>query len=357
MLATAAGTADAIASIGRALPDLILVSRDLGGADGLQLLCELRSRHPQIERVLVMERGSGAQVRRAIAEADLAFVVRRPWHPESLRQSVRDVLAGGRRPRGSWTVIPTEAGLVPPPRPRPFGRLHGSTRHIDSLSRALLTRLNSCEHETEILRLLHVELAPVCRLRRWLWIGEKPFRSIRIAGRPPARVEVASTRLDAQEWNELQRLRCHLEGGPLGRPDSAVSVLGESVLGITLFLGSHGRLFGLTWADEDDLHEIERLIPLLRELRPGLQNALARVREAETRDLEARELARRVSDDLRGPAGALVHAVDRLRREAQRSGMPSVWLEQVSAESRRVAEAVAHLENELIAEPVHRVAS
>ena len=352
-LATAVGIADAIDSIERSRPALILVSRDLGGEDGLELLRQLQSSHPQIERVLVMERGNGADIRRAIAEADLAFVIRKPWHPESLRQTVSDVLAAGRRQPNSWTALPMEAGLVAAAGSIP-SMARRSARRLEPLSHALLTRLNSCERETEILRLLHAELARSWRLRRWLWVGEKPFRSIRIDGQPTTRVEVAESRLDAEEWRQLERLRSRLDGNPLDRSSSASSGLAEAVVGITVFLGSHGRLFGLAWADP---HDADQLIPLLGALRPGLQNALHRVRDAETRVLEARALARRVSDDLRGPAGALVHAVDRLRREAERSGVPSVWLEQVSAESRRVEEAVSHVERELIPDPVRRVAS
>jgi CheY-like chemotaxis protein len=352
-LATVDGLADALDSIRASQPALILVSRDLRGEDGLELLRRLQSSHPEIERVLVMEGGSGEDVRRAIVGADLAFVVRKPWHPESLRQTVSDILAAGRRPQSFWRTLPAGAGLGPSPRSTSFASGQPSGR-IHSLAHALLTRLNSCERETEILRLLHVGLGSVCRLRRWLWVGEKPFRSIRIGGRSPSRVEVAECRLDGEEWDELERLRRRLDENPLGRSGAAGSGRGDTVLGITVFLGTHGRLFGLAWADPRDA---DQLLRLLRELQPGLQNALYRVLEAESRAQAARRLARRVSDDLRGPAGVLVHAVDRLRLEAERSGVPSVWLEQVSAESHRVMEAVAHFESELIVEPVHRVAS
>ena len=352
-VATAGGITNAVDSIGRWQPALLLVARDLGGEDGLEFLRQLQSSHPQIERVLVMDRANGSDVRRAIAGADLAFVVRKPWHPESLRQTVSDVLAAGRRQPRSWSVLPANARLAAASGPDSSASWR-SPRRIESLSHTLLTRLNACESETEILRLLHVELATVWRLRRWLWVGEKPFRSIRIGGQPSGQVEIAERWLDAGEWNQLERLRRHLDDSPLDRSHSSALGLGESVVGMTVFLGSHGRLFGLAWADR---YDADRLIPLLREIQPGLQNALRRVRDAESRAVAASQLARRVSEDLRGPAGALAHAVDRLRREAERSGVPSVLLEQVSAESRRVVEAVAHCESELIAEPVHRVAS
>lgn len=352
-LATADGIVAALDSIRISEPALILVSRDLRGEDGLELLRRLQSSHPQIERVLVVEGESGGDIRRAIAEADLAFVVRKPWHPESLRQTVSDVLASGRRPQESWRTLPAGVGLARSPRSTYFASGQSSGR-IHSLSRALLTRLNSCERETEILRLLHVELGSVWGLRRWLWVGEKPFRSIRIGGQSPHRVEVAESRLDAAEWNELERLHRRFDGNPLDRSAAAGCGRGDAVLGMTVFLGTHGRLFGLAWADP---RNVDLLIPLLGELQPGLRNALQRVLDAESRAQAARRLARRVSDDLRGPAGALAHAVDRLRREAERSGAPSVWLEQVSAESRRVVEAVAHFESELNMDSVHRVAS
>ncbi len=352
-VATAGGIANAVDSIGRWQPALLFVDRDLGGEDGLEFLCRLRRSHPQIERVLVMDRASGSDVRRAIAGGDLAFVVRKPWHPESLRQTVSDVLAAGRSQSNSCSALPANARLAAAPEPD-VSASWLSPRRIESVSQALLTRLNACESEPEILSLLDAELTAVWRLRRWLWVGEEPFRSIRIGGHPSAPAEMAESWFDAGEWNQLERLRRRAVDSLLDRSDASGVELGDSIVGMTVLLGPHGRLFGLAWVDRDDA---DRLIRSLRVLRPGLQNALRRVRDAESRAVAARQLARRVSEDLRGPAGALAHAVALLRREAERSGVPSVWLEQVSSESRRVVEAIAHCESELIGEPVHRVAS
>lgn len=365
VLAIADGIPGALESIRRAPPALILVSRELGEEDGLTFLRQLRGSHPRIERVLVTERGNGAEIRRAITQADLAFVVRKPWHPESLRQTVHDFLAAGARDASRWRTLPaspptdtdtaTAAGLVRPlPVRADAAASWRAVRPLESLSRDLLTRLNSCERETEILRLLHVELAAVCPLSRWLWVGENPHRAMRISGPPPEGVDLVDTRLDTEQWNALQQIHDRLEGNPLDPLVRAGREQGESVVGITVLLGCHGRLRGLVWADR---RAVDFLTPILRELQPGLQNALCRVRDTESRARAASWLARRVAEDLRGPAGALAHAVERLRREAEHSGNPSVWLEQLSAESRRVVEAVAHFERDLISERMHGVAS
>lgn len=68
---------------------------------------------------------------------------------------------------------------------------------------------------------------------------------------------------------------------------------------------------------------------------------------AEARAIAAHSLAKRVSEELRTPVGALTHAIDRLRGEVERAGMSTEWVDRVSSESERVVRVVEHLESEM----------
>jgi signal transduction histidine kinase len=80
--------------------------------------------------------------------------------------------------------------------------------------------------------------------------------------------------------------------------------------------------------------------------------AFERIREAHQRAAAARDLARRVSEELRTPVGALSHAIDRLRGEAERAGISIEWMDRVSSESERVVRVVEHFEGEMLADQV-----
>ncbi len=86
---------------------------------------------------------------------------------------------------------------------------------------------------------------------------------------------------------------------------------------------------------------------VFRALQPGLQLTLQRIRAAERRARAASRLAETVSEELRTPIGALAHAVDRLRGEAEREGLSSESVERVCSESARMARAVAQVEGEI----------
>ncbi|HEB89395.1 MAG TPA: hypothetical protein ENI85_07475 [Deltaproteobacteria bacterium] len=92
-----------------------------------------------------------------------------------------------------------------------------------------------------------------------------------------------------------------------------------------------------------------RLLAILRELQSALEMTFLRICQADERADAARRLATRVSEQLRTPVGALTHAVDQLRGEAERVGLPSEWVERVSSESERVARVVEHLRDEMLA--------
>lgn len=92
------------------------------------------------------------------------------------------------------------------------------------------------------------------------------------------------------------------------------------------------------------------LSTVLRDIQSGLQRAVRQIREAEARALAARRLARRVSEDLRTPVGALSHAIDRLRGEALRAGLSTEWVDRVSSESARLVRVVELFEDEIVAD-------
>lgn len=104
----------------------------------------------------------------------------------------------------------------------------------------------------------------------------------------------------------------------------------------------------LVWVAPD---RCTAVLALLREIQSGLQLAFRRIRDAEARATAARRLARRVSEELRTPVGALSHAIDRLRGEAVRAGMSTEWVDRVSSESQRLARAVELFEDGLFPEP------
>ena len=104
----------------------------------------------------------------------------------------------------------------------------------------------------------------------------------------------------------------------------------------------------MIWADRS---RTASLVSMLRELQMGMQMAFRRIRLAEARALAARRLAKRVSEELRMPVGALTHAIDRLRGEAERVGMQTEWVDRVSSESERVVRVVEHLEGEILTDP------
>lgn len=91
------------------------------------------------------------------------------------------------------------------------------------------------------------------------------------------------------------------------------------------------------------------LVSMLRELQVGLQMAFGRICDAEARAVAAYEPARRVSEELRTPVGALTHAIDRLRGEAERAGLSTEWVDRASSESERVVRVVEHLNDEMFA--------
>ncbi len=100
----------------------------------------------------------------------------------------------------------------------------------------------------------------------------------------------------------------------------------------------------LVWVDRN---LVSGFVNMMQDLQTGLQMAMRRIRDAEARAVSARRLAHRVSEELKTPVGALTHAIDHLRGEAERLGLDSEWVERVTSESQRVVRAMQHVEDEL----------
>jgi len=345
----AASLDDALLHLERIRYALVIVDHDLQETSGLDMLSGLRRSHPEVRRALVTTRDVVESKRRAIESAGLSFILTKPWVPEDLRNNLRDLFGLG----VGFTGWQRPGHPSPGPAPsdtRPEVVLEPN-RHHEVLLRGLLAGLNSCESQNEVLELLHCELVEDFRLVRWLWLDEEANRVRSIEGDWPVeggiRVEALgeaeqSLLSSAQRSHRVTRLE---EIVAAGRGES------ETVCTVSLPIRISGRraMTALVWADRGSAPE---LVSLLRELQRGLQMAFERIREAHQRAAAARDLARRVSEELRTPVGALSHAIDRLRGEAERAGISIEWMDRVSSESERVVRVVEHFEGEMLADQV-----
>lgn len=347
----AAGSiAEAEAQLAATSYSIVVVDEDLAGASGLAFLSRLREQHPRVARVLVSGEDGFHFKRHAIRSAGLSVVITKPWRGESLRQTLRSLVAEGPDFTGWDRVFPGASANPSVSANTPVGasEVAGHRRHHELLLRGLLAGLNSCESEEEIFELLHFELAPAFSIDRWIWAHRDAETVAALAGDWPLQSGIAIEALEpeAQAFLEQAR-RCRRVARVDGDAQTAVDRR-EACLGWTLRLAEDASVTGLVWVDRA---RVALLSALLRELLGGLQLAFQRIRGAATRAIAARDLARRVSLELRTPMGALTHAIDRLRGEAERAGLSSEWVDRVSSESERVARAVAHLEGEMLAPP------
>ena len=223
-------------------------------------------------------------------------------------------------------------------------------RRLDLLARGLLGGFNSCESESEIFELLHAELAGALDSQRWLWFDEDRGIAARIVGDWPLESGLRIESLLAEEQMLLAHARrCSRVTRLDARRADASGELAESAwIGFTVKDGGRRLVTALVWVSRG---RCSAMLALLREIQSGLQLAFRRIHDADARALAARRLARRVSEELRTPVGALSHAIDRLRGEAVRAGMSTEWVDRVSSESERLARAVELFEDEIWAEP------
>lgn len=346
---TASSIEDARLRLARRPPALILVDDDLGGgARGLDFLVEVRRSHPAVRRALVLAEDAVPLRRSDLDRASLSFVVAKPWSPVSLRSAVRETL-GAQSAHAAWEhrtrAVPSSGANL-----ARSAQAEDVERRLDLLVRGLLAGLNSCEAEAEVFELLHAELAEALDSQRWLWVDEDRALATRIVGDWPLESGIRFDALTDEEQllleharrcsriTRLDRRRTIARGGS---PDLAC-------IGLAVKDGGRRVITALVWVAPD---RCTAVLTLLREIQAGLQLAFRRILDAEARATAARRLARRVSDELRTPVGALSHAIDRLRGEALRAGMSTEWVDRVSSESERLARVVELFEDEMWAEP------
>ncbi len=328
---------------------LILVEDDLGeGPRGLDFLVEVRRSHPSVRRALVIAEDSEALRRVELESAGLAFLLAKPWNPAFLRSAVRESL-GTQDEFASWEHRMPLAAAGWSVSGRAGGGEDGD-RRLDLLARGLLAGLNSCEAEAEVFELLHAELADSLDSKRWLWVDEDRSLATRIVGDWPLESGIRFESLPAGERALFDHARRSSRITRLDRRRSASE--GESTrsacIGFAVKDGGRRVITALVWVDSD---RCSAVLALLREIHAGLALAFRRIRDAEARALTARRLARRVSEELRTPVGAIAHAIDLLRGEALRAGMSTEWVDRVSSESERLARAVELFDEEIWAEP------
>lgn len=345
---TAASPDEARARLARGGIALVLVDEDLGkGSPGIDFLVQVREQHPDVRRALVLA-GSGSSIARVDLErAAPAFLLAKPWNPAFLRNAIRDSL-GGPLEFASWEQ------RSPIARRRPTRSGSGTSgedvdRRIDLLALGLVAGLNSCESEAEVFELLHAELATACGALRWLWVDEERGCASSIVGDWPLESGIRVAALVREEQRLLEDARrssriTRLDGAQLA---ARADLEAPACVGFALKEGSRRLSTVLVWVPPV---QCAALSTVLRDIQSGLQRAVRRIREAEARALAARRLARRVSEDLRTPVGALSHAIDRLRGEALRAGLSTEWVDRVSSESARLVRVVELFEDEIVAD-------
>ncbi len=336
----------AFGHLARADYALVIADEFLGAVTGLAFLEEVLRRHPRTARVLVTGENRFDRKRDAIERAGLIFVLAKPFRVDGLRRTLLD-LFGRPSDFAGWNgaaVLRTAARSEE-------GQARDESRRYEVLVRGVLAGLNSCATEAEIFELLRVELAGAFGATRWLWIDEERRLATRLTGDAAlaeaveldalAEIDLAC-RAEANRSLRVARLEA---AEPMDRTLHG----SEACLGFGLRVGGERVWTGLVRVQRA---EAAACLRVLRELTRGLQLAVQRVRVARARSMAAHDLARRVSQDLRTPVGALAHAVDLLRGEAERAGLPVEWVDRISSESERVVRVVEHLEGEMLTSPL-----
>ncbi len=326
--------------------DVVIADHQLGGISGFDFLSALHRNHGDTALILVAGSVPGVPSAVSIRKAGISLVLKKPWRAETLRRSLESLIADKSLYR-TWREV------------RPVAATGRGVRHeVESSARrrrdvalhGMLAGLNSCESEEDVYRLLHDEISGLFRVTGWIWA----------CGASESLVAIdCDGGIEAISDHEMldERLRLGLEEA--GR-HHGVSRLDEGMnrrraVGATVLVGWNFDLPGTSGIAISGLAKVEpsdaaALCSLLREMAGGLRLALERILAAQDRSRVASDLARRVSEELRMPIGALSHAIDRLRGEALRLGLSSEWVDRVRSESERVARAVEHLEGQMVPE-------
>lgn len=88
----AADAAEALEICAQREPELAIVDQRMPGMSGLELLTELRQRHPDCVRVLLTAFTDTDLLQRAINQAEVYRFIAKPWDPELLRVDVQRAL-------------------------------------------------------------------------------------------------------------------------------------------------------------------------------------------------------------------------------------------------------------------------
>ncbi|MBY0398750.1 hypothetical protein K2X89_00505 [Myxococcota bacterium] len=342
---TASSASEAWARLARGGVSLVLVEEDLGSdVRGIDFLIDVRASHPSVRRALVVGDGGPGLARDALARAGLAFVLAKPWNPAFLRSAIRDSIGSDLEFAGWDHRAPVPIRPRPAHGPGSFG--DDVDRRLDLLARGLLAGLNSCETEGEVFELLHAELAGSLESQRWIWLDEDRGLVTRIVDDWPLESGIRLDALTASDRSLLEAARrsTRVTRVDRARSSSSRSEQASTCIGFALKEGGRRVITALVFVKPA---RGGAMLTLLREIQSGLQLAVRRIRDAEARALSARRLARRVSEELRTPVGALSHAIDRLRGEAVRAGMSTEWVDRVSSESARLVRAVELFEDEI----------
>lgn len=350
---TASSVGEARARLARGGVALILADEDLGGElRGLDFLIEIRRSHPSVRRALVIAEGSADLRHDDLARAGLAFLIAKPWDPSFLRSAVRESISV-HDDYAAWEHRAPAAGTRSSGRADPEESLD---RRLDLLARGLLADLNSCESEAEVFELLHAEMSETIDSQCWLWVDEDSGLATRIVGDWPLESGIRFDSLSPDERALVEHARRSSRISRVDRPRSGgsdVSAL-SACIGLSVKDGGRRVITALVWVAAD---RCSAVLALLREIQAGLAMAFRRIRDAEARALAARRLARRVSEELRTPVGALSHAIDRLRGEAVRAGMSTEWVDRIWSESERLVRAVERFDDEIWAESGEKLVS
>ncbi len=201
----AATIEDARRRLDRLRYSLIIVDHEVEGGRGLDVLSELFETHPSVCRALVTSESGLDFKMAAIKQADLSFLLTKPFNPEALRRTIRGLL-GGESEYAGWDLIPGKQAQR-----SAFSDRHSETfdasRYHEVLLRGLLAGLNSCQVENEVFELVHSELGEAFRVSKWLWIDEENRCATRVSGDWPVDDGIGLDDLSQEEDHFLLQAR------------------------------------------------------------------------------------------------------------------------------------------------------
>lgn len=330
---------------------LVIVDHDLDQRQGLEFLTELRRSHPQTRRALVTDLQDLEAIRPLLDIADLCFIVRKPWDPATLRETVCAGLDANRN-IAAWRELPVSnvTGELSQFDPTgPSDRISSERPGGELLVRGLLAGLNACENETSLFRFVHDELTVAFGPVQTFWLSEKTPRVVSFRADERIASESDLEGLEPQIRRALTAAKLVSGGARLGASTDERSALirDRAIIGFSVHESGERML---TMAMAIPTAGADESLAVLGALHSGLGMALRRIHQTTERAEAAQRLARRVSNELRSPVGALTSAIAGLRSEAEKAGMPADWFDRLTSESERVIRAVRTVEHEMSVE-------